>query len=786
LIDLPRHAWNLVHGASVALACFAVFHLCGLALAPRARPASPGRGTGADESPAVLGGAAYVLFCWFGIRRGIPLKFLIPAFAGLAALLVAVRFRSVRDALRSRGLLSRLTAVWLSAFVLFYALGYGFFTPDVSGRFLPLSTYLNNDLHWYLTFTRYLQDLGPSNVSGYSFLNYVYLQTPAVFYALGMFSVFFGREPLLAAMPMQFACTGLLGLAAARIGHDVFRIPRTWAIAFGSILVSAPFFRYVAGSYFLSTLLSLPILLHLMWVTIRESGQRRIADLLWLALRIGAHYVLLLFLYPVLLFAAIALQFVIVALTAIARGQSRDQDTVARATVLGQAGRTIAAMALAFVGLLAVARDHVGWALNMAHYLSQAAAGWRLGFISPLAILGFPGRYDRIAVLDSGGRAAVMAAACVAAAGLVALYFGPLRRRASIAERAWVGTAGGAMLAYCLYFLWQGPSYQQWKFASYSVLPLSFVVFAACSRLLLFPDLIPQIARPSHIATGLVTACAVVLTGGNLLEHALSDPPLRRWDGGLRNLALLDRMPSFRELDVQLEEGGTTMLAAYFVRSKVLHLVSRSYYPSEPVVLERVSRRRPYLIQNFGCEGVGHDETQAIPGVGCLLLGPPSVTPDTHYPFSRTFLAITSVGLGLRESWGRWNAGTVADVTFTADAQRMPIDRGGFLNLQLVPHPVPGLAARRLSLSWGAERRAETVLAARGWISLPVTERDWSGGPKLYTLTVSVATPDAVPLRTVEPGSVESRPLALGFEDVSLTTGPRGRVIAPSAAGTPR
>ena len=57
-----------------------------------------------------------------------------------------------------------------------------------------------------------------------------------------------------------FVCTGLIGLVVARTSHAVFRIPRVRAITIACILVSGPFFRYVAGDYFLSTLMSLPVL----------------------------------------------------------------------------------------------------------------------------------------------------------------------------------------------------------------------------------------------------------------------------------------------------------------------------------------------------------------------------------------------------------------------------------------------------------------------------------------------------------------------------------------------
>jgi hypothetical protein len=222
------------------------------------------------------------------------------------------------------------------------------------------------------------------------------------------------------------------------------------------------------------------------------------------------------------------------------------------------------------------------------------------------------------------------------------------------------------------------------------------------------------------------------------------------------------------------------MLAAYFIRTKTVHMVNLSYFPRAPVVLEQISSRRPYLIQRFGCEGVGHGDTVSVSGVGCLLLAPPSVAFDTPYPFNRTFLPVALRGLSGREPWGRWNQSTTAHLTFSADGRRAPIHRDAFVNLQVAPHRLPGLVSRRLVLSWGAGRAAETLLADREWISLPLQPGDWAGGPKLCTLEVSVTMPDAVPPRSVDPQSSESRPIAVSFEDVSFSAAPRGRVLVPT------
>jgi hypothetical protein len=783
MADIAWHLLGLAHGIGAGVVCFGAFFLCGLAVTPGARDREAAQLSGFDASPAVLGAAVYVILCWFGIRLKIPISTTIVVFSGLAAVLVAGRFRAVAAGLRARGAASRRTLEWTLAFALLYALGYVFFTPSVTGEFLPLSTYRNQDLHFYLTFTRYLQVLGPSNVAGYSFLNYVYLQTPAVFYTFGFFSVFFGREPLWAAMPLQFACTGLIGLFVARLSHAVFRIPRVWAVAIGCVLVSGPFFRYVEGNYFLSTLMSLPVLLHLLWSTASGRPGRRLLDLS-LVVRFGAHYVLLLFMYPSFLVAGLALQVVILGLVAVASIQS-DPDGMARwAAHLKQAGRSAAASAVACGALVAMVPGHFGWSIEMARYLSRpGVAGWPRDLISPLALFGVPGHFDLISVGDPARRPWAIGALSLIAVGLAGLYFRRHRRNTTVAERTFAGFAAGTLLAYCAYFLLVGPTYQQWKFASYFPLPMTAVVLAGGLRLLASSragDRVMATARGRRLATWLVAAVAGAFVGGNVLVHAFIEPPLQRWEAGLRNLAHIDEMRAFQELDVSLDEGGTTMLAAYFIRTKTLHMVNLSYFPSAPVELERVSRWRPYLVQHFGCEGAGHSDTVSVAGVGCLLLAPPSVAFDTSYPFNRTFLPIALQGLSRREPWGRWNQSTTAHMTFSADAQRAPIYRDAFVNLLVAPYRLPGLASRRLVLSWGTGREAETRLADREWLSLPLQPGDWAGGPTLCTLGVSVTMPDAVPPRAVDPQSLESRPIAVSFEDVSFSATPRGRVLAPA------
>jgi hypothetical protein len=309
------HALGIAHGVGASLVCVACCYIGGLALIPRRWDQSLGPG----ESPAVAGAALYVLLCWFGITLGVPVARVAIGFAGVALVLAAARYKWIVTTFKAR-VLTRATLGWLLAFSLLYVLAYLFTLPPATDDYLPPAWTGNVDLLTYVRYTKYLLGLGPSNLVEFTYLNFTYLQTPAVFYLLGGLSLLFGQDPLSAAMPAQFALTALIGVFAARISGSVFRLSPTSSLAIACILVSGPFFRYVVGAYFLSTLMATPILLYLLWTTVEYRAQR-VLDA-GLAIRFGSAYVLLLLMYPFLLFAAVAAQVAAIALTLVAEFQS--------------------------------------------------------------------------------------------------------------------------------------------------------------------------------------------------------------------------------------------------------------------------------------------------------------------------------------------------------------------------------------------------------------------------------------------------------------------------------
>jgi hypothetical protein len=173
---------------------------------------------------------------------------------------------------------------------------------------------------------------------------------------------------------------------------------------------------------------------------------------------------------------------------------------------------------------------------------------------------------------------------------------------------------------------------------------------------------------------------------------------------------------------------------------------------------DNVSGQQPMFIQDFGCEGVGHDDTVSTPGVGCLLMSPPAMTVGASYPFNRTFLFMGFDRMTAREAGGRWNTESTLNLRLTADPQRGRLDRELYLNFLVNSFRPAEAEPERLVLRWGDGRRGEIQVGTQQWFSLAVVSADWVGN-RLWRVPVAIDFPEG---RT------------LLFQEVSLTESPRG------------
>ncbi len=271
-----------------------------------------------------------------------------------------------------------------------------------------------------------------------------------------------------------------------------------------------------------------------------------------------------------------------------------------------------------------------------------------------------------------------------------------------------------------------------------------------------------------RLASALIIYVAAGVIIGNVAVHAASVSRPSRWPAGWRQLNQIGRLPfQTFTLKVADEPGGlSTVLTLYYIPGRKVHVIGRGV-ATDQLPFENVSRQQPLFIQNFGCEGVGHGDTISAPGVGCLLMAPPSMTAETDYPFNRTFLFLGFDRMTPREPAGRWNTQPILNLTLTADPQRTRLDREMHVNFLVNTFISDGGKPMRLVVRWGRNRLGEVLVGGRQWFTLPVGSDDWTGN-RLRTVPVAIDFPD------------RSKIL---FQETALTESPRGQVARMADVG---
>jgi hypothetical protein len=292
-----------------------------------------------------------------------------------------------------------------------------------------------------------------------------------------------------------------------------------------------------------------------------------------------------------------------------------------------------------------------------------------------------------------------------------------------------------------------------------TMLTIGILLVATVAHIVGREDLLRRVARTPIdrrlLGAGVVYS-VVALLGGNMAVHA-REGRLFRMPGAWRGIAQL-RALSLGELTLGIEHDPDRLMTGmtrYFLPDTKIHVLESRGLP-----FETISRQSPVLIQDFGCEGVGHRDVTTIEHVGCVLFAPPTFELDQPYPFNRTFLFLSFDGMSDREPGGRWNRGRGISLRLLVDPERTRVNRNLHVNFFVSPF-LPGGGSPRLTFKWGANRTGETIVAAEEWISVPVSDGDWTG-TKLLRLPISIALPNSYTIR---------------FHDLSVSEEPRGRLV---------
>jgi hypothetical protein len=760
VIHVLQHLLNILSGMAAVAVNLAILAVLGSAIT-----LVTGKQKSISLATVVVPAACLVaLYCWYGIKMNVPLPILLGAVLCLAVGIFT--YRLLTDGARSTLVDSQLPALFnqhSSTFALFYAIAYVFLTPPVLSGHLPIATIGNHDIFNYINIGDSLQHLGPSNIAGWSLVANFYGSTPAVFPALQAMAAFLGGGIMQAALPTMLGIVALIGIVVTSITQTAFALPRSASIALAAVIISGPLFRYTSGNYFLSQLMASLILLLLLGRTLECVGHKRCKSWLLVVATFAPYYILVYFLYPIFLVIAAGLQAILVAGIYLlsARGDAANETGEARATIV----RWGVGILSCLIVVAAVDPVHFQQMVVRVLELSTTNAGWAMSLMSPTAILGLPGGLQ---ITQRTAQFASTIVFLVVTAVIGYYYLIQETGRRPVAGTMLFFIAAIASALYATYFYVSGASYQQWKFATYLPLLMSFAWWAACMSIM---RAMLKSKRLADLATH--SLCAILVIG-NLLNYALREPPMRTFSDAYANLRALNRVGSGTELYVNMASFATTFFPVYFIRDKTLHLLSDSYYPKEQFDLANVSPLRPLFVEGAECKPDAPWSTTVV-GVGCLYRQFPTIEFGSNYLLSEQWpMGIVGEGLSLQEKWGRWSDGDKVVLRLFASSADLSKAPSGFVNFRI--HRYIGRGGfQRVAIRWG-ERNAEEVLDQPRTISLPYVRTDWKGsGPEVMTITMDL--PDAISPRAVDPTSADTRKLAIGFTVVSVTSVPAGTVI---------
>ena len=768
MILFLRHVLDLTGGAFAGAMTVLFLHVLGLVLTS----ATHARDLRGSPHLTVTGAAVAVLWCWYGIKLNVTLTVLQHALLGCTLVLALFRrshvVANVVDPEFNR-------QVWrfLATYSIFYALAYCFLAPPVSREFLPIVIVGNNDILNYLNLTSYLQRLGPSNIAGYTLVAEFYEQTPAVFYVLGAISLFFNGDVMQAAMPALFATVALIGCTVQRLSRSIFAVSAPVATCIAAVLIAGPFFRHIVGNYFLSQLLGTLAVLVLIGTTTELLEKQPAPRLATLVLLMSPYQYLIFYFYPSLLVISIGLQIAILGAFYWLFPSLLDGRRPGVAKAWQPIARWIAAVAccLAVVALLDLGhfRESIKWITR----LSTMRAGWPLDFISPASIAGFPFSLELHRPMSKG----LSIAALICLTIVIAYLYSKDRGDRARIGKSILLLATLAYGGYFVYFLLLGPSYQQWKLASYLPMTLSWVLWSAAVATGFPAQFMSRASGALRKAWGraFFLTLFLALVTWNLFIHVRADPSPNTFSANYANLRSLDMIGGWQDVDVKMAGYTSTFFPVYFIPHKTLHLMSPSYYPMESLKVDEISPQRPFFVERGICEA-GDPREIAVIGVGCLYLHTPFMKIGPRYEIGQ-IPTLVSNGLSMPEPEGRWSDGRSVELSFQVDGNQLASNPNGFINLNVAPFLHSRIDGQRVVVTWGDRRVAHESIRAAGWISLPYNDRDW-GGNGSHTMTIKFELPDAIAPRDAGKRSGDDRDLAINFSLVSVSTVAMGQVLS--------
>jgi hypothetical protein len=763
MLLLINHLYAVFYGILSSSLCLAFLYLLGLVSLPR----NIFKQSNFSVMPFFYGTALLSLICWYGIQWDIPLFAIFKYLSFLVLLLGIWRFSRAKFSWLSWFFanMGGLKSFFLS-YVIFYTLTYVFLPQSFSPHDNLLRWIGNNDILNYINITHYLGHLGPSNVDGHSYIGHAsYAATPGVFYCLSLLSVFYSGDTISAAIPMLFTCMALIGFMITRYCRDLFGLSNTVSISIATAIICGAFYRYIAGNYFLSTLMATIPLIYALTETAKINFftnpgeiQEETRSLKYIFLTTLPTQLLIFFFYPVILFCGFIVQWGLMGLKALCSCDDFSWNTIRimLSKMLKGTGVLLGCLGLIY---LTNPANFISFLTNVS-FFAHTTGGWGLSLISPFAILGIPAKMQ---IKSIGGQ--IVTLSIFAVFIIVCLRETKNLIKSNVLKKsglAFFVLSIIAFIAYIFYYYHLGPSrYQPWKFASYYVLPFSGVLWAVFSQLLQTKK------TPNSWTWNKVSLVLLILALlGNAFITWRYTPPFQTLSTKYRRLSALDQMnvPGFL---IRMSDYSSTFMPAYFIPHKLLYLLSDSYYPMQSLKFNQITPKRPLFIETSGhCVGVTPDKVIQITHVGCLYLTMPTLRFNERVKFSDRPIYIVMTGIGNPEPTGeQWSNESFSTLTLYAKTSTLYHHSNGYIRLKIAPFLDAHIKGQQVNFTWGHNRTLSLFIKKEQWIKLPYHKEDWqqASSKSLKKLTISMQFPDAIPASEINANTQDNRRFALNF-----------------------
>lgn len=724
------------------------------------------------EHNIVLGSSSAVLWCWYSVNLGIGLLLAIKAVILFVIILIFIKFALLSKSADYGFPSLSLTIEFLYKYTLFYIIGYVFMMPYPSDNFLPIVRAGNNDILNYLVTSSYLQRLGPSNIAGFSFIDSASMIssfTPAVFDAIEGVAMIFNGETIIAIMPTIFGFLALIGCIITTLAQRAFLLSSGLAVGVAAVLISGPFLRYIIGNYFLSTLVGVLFVLLVLSRTVDELLTKTKTQFFNLVLGFVPYYFLIFYSYPPLLIIGIVLQigfiFIYAHLLYILQPVGRVLYIECVLTIFSWI--VMALSSILIIGL--IDPDHFRSVTNLLSHLStKGTGGWALDFISPFAVIGAP---ILLEIHELVYQLFTITVFLLSISILGYFYFKASKFCNILIGGTFYVLSSLSFIGYFVYYFLIGPSYQQWKLASYLPLFISFSFISAIASIVVANA---NEIKAQKLKIYVLGACAI-LVAANMAVHIMRDPPLERFSSKYANLKALDLIEP-KEIFVKMSNFSSTFFPIYYNKNKILHFITPSYFPLEFLKFHDISPIKPLFVEGDPCE-LGGDNI-SIKDVGCLYVAPPSMRNDRRYLFSKEIPGlISSKGLSAVESWGRWSDTNIVELNFLIEKKFLS-ENVSYINIEVQPFIFKSSSSQGLSVTLNGRNSFIGVVTQPVWISLPF-DLDFLTGFEKRELILKFNLPDAIAPHDYDINIGETRKLGLGFVAISLTNKPQGAVLLP-------